>query len=174
MLISKNALSAAIASSNDLRSGLYLALPQEPSIAGSVTHGAYIIYWPEDSTWEDKAISSVCRNRVTFMRLVRRRFGGDTDAQRPACSPSYLSKLADQIVALVSPEQAAAFVWTSGARNVDTSEDQLEEFDDSRMFSFEVAKSHEQEEDAIASEGFTVRLVFYDIQVSEQRIYVTM
>ena len=30
----------------------------------------YVIYWPEDSTWDDSAASSVCRNRVTFMRWV--------------------------------------------------------------------------------------------------------
>jgi hypothetical protein len=30
----------------------------------------YVIYWPEDSTWNDSAASAVCRNRVTFMRWV--------------------------------------------------------------------------------------------------------
>ena len=30
----------------------------------------YVIYWPEDSTWDDSAAPSVCRNRVTFMRWV--------------------------------------------------------------------------------------------------------
>jgi hypothetical protein len=30
----------------------------------------YVIYWPEDTTWDDSAASSVCRNRVTFMRSV--------------------------------------------------------------------------------------------------------
>jgi hypothetical protein len=29
-----------------------------------------MIYWPEDATWDDSAASSVCRNRVTFMRSV--------------------------------------------------------------------------------------------------------
>ena len=28
----------------------------------------YVIYWPEDSTWDDSAPSSVCQNRVMFMR----------------------------------------------------------------------------------------------------------
>jgi hypothetical protein len=64
--------------------------------------------------------------------------------------------LADQIVALVSPSQARAFVWDTGARNKDLPEDQQENDDDSRLFSFEVSKSLEQEEDAIASSGFTV------------------
>ncbi len=30
----------------------------------------YVIYWPEDTTWNDSAAASVCRNRVTFMRWV--------------------------------------------------------------------------------------------------------
>lgn len=48
-----------------LSSGLYVVT------SGKVdaTHGHhYIIYWPEESTWDDSAASSVSRNRVTFMR----------------------------------------------------------------------------------------------------------
>jgi hypothetical protein len=63
--------SSSVGSSNDLRSGLYLALPLERETGEFATHKAYIVYWPEDSTWDDKAISSVRRNRVTFMRLVQ-------------------------------------------------------------------------------------------------------
>ena len=29
---------------------------------------AYVLYWPEDTTWNDQAFSTVQRNRVTFMR----------------------------------------------------------------------------------------------------------
>ena len=46
-----------------LRSGLYLLGPHSNSIL-------YAIYWPEDTTWDDDAISSVQRNRVTFMRYT--------------------------------------------------------------------------------------------------------
>ena len=46
-----------------LRSGLYLLRPPEDS------HGVvYVIYWPEETTWDDDAISSVRRNRYTFIR----------------------------------------------------------------------------------------------------------
>jgi len=48
-----------------LSSGLYVVA------AGQVdpTQGHhYVIYWPEESTWDDSAASSVCRNRVMFMR----------------------------------------------------------------------------------------------------------
>ncbi|CAE6339205.1 unnamed protein product [Rhizoctonia solani] len=133
---SKKLLLSSIGTSSDLRSGLYLALPSDRGAKGSDTERAYILYWPEDSTWDDKAISSVRRNRITFMR--------------------YLSKLTDQMVALISPEQAGAMVWTSGRRGANDHAIHSEMFDESRMFSFEVEKSTEQEEDAIAVTGFTV------------------
>jgi hypothetical protein len=46
-----------------LSSGLYVVA------SGQVdpTHH-YVIYWPEESTWDDSAASSVFRNRVMFMR----------------------------------------------------------------------------------------------------------
>ncbi|KAG8690824.1 hypothetical protein FRC11_008865, partial [Ceratobasidium sp. 423] len=76
-------------SSPVLRSGLYLALHPDHNYLGP-SKFAYIIYWPEDTTWDDQAASSsVRRNRVTFMR--------------------YLTKLADQTISLVSPSQARAF-----------------------------------------------------------------
>ncbi|KAG8762905.1 hypothetical protein FRC11_007234, partial [Ceratobasidium sp. 423] len=55
-------------SSPALRSGLYLALHPDHNYLGQPKL-AYIIYWPEDTTWDDQAASSsVRRNRVTFMR----------------------------------------------------------------------------------------------------------
>ena len=46
-----------------LRPGLYFV----ESVDGK--HGqVYIVFWPEDATWQDGAISSVSHNRVTFMR----------------------------------------------------------------------------------------------------------
>ncbi|KAJ1300986.1 hypothetical protein OPQ81_003410 [Rhizoctonia solani] len=131
---SERVLLSSIGSSNDLRSGIYLALPLDRRMKESNIERAYILYWPEDSTWDDKAISSVRRNRITFMR--------------------YLSKLTDQMVALVSPEQASAMVWTLGRQDANGPVIQSEVFDESRMFSFEVEKSTEQEEDAIATTGF--------------------
>ncbi|KAG8792428.1 Vacuolar protein sorting-associated protein 13A [Ceratobasidium sp. 428] len=122
-----------------LRSGLYLVLKPETKLEELSLKQAYIIYWPEESTWDDQAASSsVRRNRITFMR--------------------YLIKLTEQIVALVSPDQAKAFVWDTGARNKDLPPDQIDNGDNApRFFSFEVSKSLEQEEDATASSGFTVR-----------------
>ena len=49
--------------SQTLRSGLYL-------MRGTAQEITYAIYWPQDTTWDDDAISAVARNRVTFMRSV--------------------------------------------------------------------------------------------------------
>ena len=34
----------------------------------------YVIFWPETETWDDNALSSVSRNRVTFMRYNYRSY----------------------------------------------------------------------------------------------------
>jgi hypothetical protein len=49
---------------NTLRSGLYIVR----SFVSTTEEQAYVLYWPEDTTWDDEAISTVQRNRVTFMR----------------------------------------------------------------------------------------------------------
>jgi hypothetical protein len=48
-----------------LSSGLYI-VAVGPADSNEERH--YVIYWPEDSTWDDSATPSVSRNRVTFMR----------------------------------------------------------------------------------------------------------
>jgi hypothetical protein len=50
--------------SPQLRAGIYIFRPDAPGVVDTT----YIIFWPEDTTWNDDAISSVQRNRVTFMR----------------------------------------------------------------------------------------------------------
>ena len=47
-----------------LRSGLYVVR----SFVPTSKEQAYVVYWPEDTTWDDRAASHVQRNRVTFMR----------------------------------------------------------------------------------------------------------
>ncbi|KAG8718610.1 hypothetical protein FRC09_012400 [Ceratobasidium sp. 395] len=136
-------LSATATSVSGLRSGLYIVLPCASVGQDSPTRSAYVVYWPEDTTWEDKAISSVRRNRVTFMR--------------------YLSKLTDQTIALVSTQQAEAIVWQAGARNKDAPVGAAESTDESRMNFFEVATFDESEEDVIALPGFTIHPESRDI-----------
>ena len=48
-----------------LPSGLYIVKANATDL---IDERHYVIYWPEDTTWNDSATSSVRRNRVTFMR----------------------------------------------------------------------------------------------------------
>ncbi|KAJ6534677.1 hypothetical protein DFH09DRAFT_932195, partial [Mycena vulgaris] len=115
-----------------LRSGLYVlrACNAEPNGPEQIS----VIYWPEATTWNDDAISSVRRNRVTFMR--------------------YLTKIVDQVTCLISPEHARAIVWNDEAEDLPMDID--EESD--RLFTFEVAKTNEQDEDVSVRPGFTVSM----------------
>lgn len=47
-----------------LRSGLYIV----SSFVSMAAEQAYVLYWPEDTTWNDQAVSTVQRNRTMFMR----------------------------------------------------------------------------------------------------------
>ncbi|CAE6459505.1 unnamed protein product, partial [Rhizoctonia solani] len=64
-------------SASKLRSGLYLTMGQDPHYPGPSKLG-YLVYWPENTTWDDQASSlsdSIRRNRETFIRLVFILFG---------------------------------------------------------------------------------------------------
>lgn len=67
----------------------------------------------------------------------------------------YLTQIADQIVSLISPEHAQSMIWTeeSEGYTMDIDPDQSD-----RLFTFEVAKTNEQEEDVKSRPGFKVRL----------------
>ncbi|KAK0239015.1 hypothetical protein EDD85DRAFT_527825 [Armillaria nabsnona] len=108
-----------------LRSGLY-------ALNSSTSEQLFVIYWPEDTTWNDNAISAVRRNRITFMR--------------------YLTKVCDQLLCMISSKQAASFVWK------ETSEDPFIDLDDNtdRLFTFEVHKTNEQEENVTMRPGFKI------------------
>ncbi|KIP12766.1 hypothetical protein PHLGIDRAFT_113364 [Phlebiopsis gigantea 11061_1 CR5-6] len=118
--------------SQTLRTGLYLLRDASLSVV-------YVIFWPQDTTWSDDCISSVKRNRVTFMR--------------------YLTKIADQIVALISDEHADAIVWGSNDSKP-SHDDDMEALDDlenvDRLYTFEVSKTKEQEENVTSSPGFNI------------------
>ncbi|KIM19859.1 hypothetical protein M408DRAFT_334238 [Serendipita vermifera MAFF 305830] len=111
-----------------LRPGLYLVDPVDGD--DDLT---YVIFWPEDGTWDDGAISSVSRNRTTFMR--------------------YLTKLCDQIDCLVSDEHARNFVWKDDPNQGSMPGDEYSAFKD-RMFGYTVQRTSEEEESAQASDGF--------------------
>ncbi|KIM24947.1 hypothetical protein M408DRAFT_331430 [Serendipita vermifera MAFF 305830] len=123
-----------------LRPGIYLL---EHKHAGSSQQ--YVIFWPEDTTWQDNSISSVARNRVAFMR--------------------YMTKLCEQLVCLISEEHSTKLIWrdktkysneiedTDEAQYGDGSSD-LDAYD--RLFSFSVQQTNAETETAVAKLGFSV------------------
>ncbi|KAJ6581854.1 hypothetical protein B0H19DRAFT_1116733 [Mycena capillaripes] len=113
-----------------LRSGLYLlrSFGFEPS-----KEQIFLIYWPEDTTWDDNASSSISRNRETFMR--------------------YLTKMCDQVTCLISEEHAQSIVWSDDSEDAATNEDNIKP---SRLHKFKVAKTNEQEETVTVRPGFEI------------------
>ncbi|KAI9444004.1 hypothetical protein H4582DRAFT_2189914 [Lactarius indigo] len=132
---------AARSSEPVLRSGLYIVR----SFLSTSEEQAYVVYWPEDTTWDDRAASSVQRNRVTFMR--------------------YLSKLCDQLICLLSSENTKAIVWRKDDDGADTESDEdnsdgtstsSEKEDSNRFYRFKVAKTKDQGENVVVRAGFTM------------------
>ncbi|KAF8552259.1 hypothetical protein OG21DRAFT_1416462 [Imleria badia] len=122
-----------------LRSGLYII--STPEQAGN-SYQTFILYWPEQTTWDDSAASSVRRNRTTFMR--------------------YLTKMCDQVVSLISSKHAQTILWSEGDSG---KEDMLEvgHAGSHRMFTFEVAQSKEQEETVTVRKGFKVSSSWFQV-----------
>ncbi|KAI9443812.1 hypothetical protein H4582DRAFT_1039790 [Lactarius indigo] len=112
-----------------LSSGLYILSASEMQ---PTDERHYVIYWPEDSTWNDSAASSVRRHRVTFMR--------------------YLTKMCDQVVALLSSDYSASIVW--GDEDGDTESVDIDIGGSGRVFKFGVAKTYKQEENPVSRPGF--------------------
>ncbi|KAI6111765.1 hypothetical protein EDD17DRAFT_1480234, partial [Pisolithus thermaeus] len=113
-----------------LRSGLYLLRPAEPY---GHTEQIFVIYWPQESTWDDSAPSQVRRNRVTFMR--------------------YLIKMCDQVVALISSAHAQTIVWNEGGDDDARDDDD----DGDAIINCIVDRTTEQEESVQVREGFKVK-----------------
>jgi hypothetical protein len=67
-----------------LTSGLYIF--EAPSEVAT-TKQFYVVYWPEDTTWDDDAMFSVSKNRVTFIRqATQHRLCGSLDLRQPQIS----------------------------------------------------------------------------------------
>ncbi|KAI0250862.1 hypothetical protein BJV78DRAFT_1127282, partial [Lactifluus subvellereus] len=112
-----------------LRSGLYAVR----SFLSTTEEQAYVLYWPEDTTWNDQAVISAQRNRVTFMR--------------------YLTKLCDQLVCLLSAEHSQAIVWDDEDKDDDDVSTHEESDNADQLHYFEV---NDQEENVAARPGFTM------------------
>jgi len=73
---------------------------------------------------------------------------------------SYLTKICDQVIALLSTTHSASLVW--GDEDSDNESITIEDGDDDRLFTYEVAKRNEQEESAALRPGFKVVLLLSD------------
>lgn len=137
-----------------LRSGLYIV---RAVCEATADQQLFLIYWPEDSTWDDSAPSSVRRNRVTFMRSGQFLL---VEALLLTKYARYLMKMCDQVTALISPEHARSIIWNDQEGEnaiMDLDEDHDES---SRLFTFEVAKTNEQEESVKLRLGFKVSSLY--------------
>jgi hypothetical protein len=65
-----------------------------------------------------------------------------------------LTKICDQIVSLLSPEHSTTIVWNDEESDAESADVSTCEFD--RVYSFEVAETNEQEENAVSYPGFQV------------------
>ena len=66
--------------------------------------------------------------------------------------------MCDQVIVLLSPEYSVSIVWDNdenGSESVDVYADNTD-----RMFTFEVSKGNEQEENAVVRPGFQVSVSF--------------
>jgi hypothetical protein len=134
-----------------LSSGLYVLAAGQ---VDPIQECHYVIYWPEDSTWNDSATASVCRNRIMFMRWVIA-----IDHVFSACfmpTSRYLTKMCDQVIALLSAEHSASIFW--GDADGDAKSVDLDTVGDDRLFLYEVAKRNEQEVNIESRPGFKVNL----------------
>ncbi|KAJ7504160.1 hypothetical protein B0H11DRAFT_1709774, partial [Mycena galericulata] len=120
-----------------LRSGLYLlrSFGLEPG-----KEQIFVIYWPEDTTWDDNANPTISRNRETFMR--------------------YLTKMCDQVTCLISEEHAQSIVWSGDSEDAAAS---AENNPPRRQYKFKVAKTNEQEETVAQRTGFKITTPLYAI-----------
>ncbi|KAG1731285.1 hypothetical protein EDB19DRAFT_1881018 [Suillus lakei] len=134
-LVANNSESSV--SKPSLRSGLYIV---RTNYEATSDEQLFVVYWPEDATWDDSAPSSVKRNRVTFMR--------------------YLTTMCDQIMALISPEHARSIVWHGQEGEDIVKEMDKDEYEPDRMFTFEVRKTNEQEEAVKPRPGFKATSIY--------------
>ncbi|KAJ6484963.1 hypothetical protein DFH09DRAFT_1378006, partial [Mycena vulgaris] len=106
----------------------------------------FVIYWPEDTTWDDNVISSIARNRETFMR--------------------YLTKICDQVTCLISSEHAQSIVW------INDSEDTIANVENKprRLHKFKVAKTNEQEETVAVRSGFKITTPVFAVDRDDRAI----
>lgn len=70
----------------------------------------------------------------------------------------YLTKLTDQVVALISDEHAQSIIFKEEMSDEDM---EIDDDDSDRLFAFEVSKTNEQEENVTLRPGFEVRTFMF-------------
>ena len=112
----------------------------------------FLIYWPERDTWNDSAPHTVGRNRTTFMRCV---YCPSAAVLGYNVHVRYLTKLCDQVVALMSPEHAQAIVWNQHDEhgNYGASDNDI---GSTRIVNCIVDRTTDQEESISARKSFQV------------------
>lgn len=81
--------------------------------------------------------------------------------------PRYMSKLVDQTIAVISPEQSKSFNWKAQDSSLDAGDDELDD-DHGRMFAFQVAQTRDETESVTSRDGFKVfhPLVFFGFVIT--------
>ena len=80
----------------------------------------------------------------------------------------FLTKLCDQVVALISDQHSEELVFNNDTEDVDVDFDDPNAVDDSdRVFAFEVQQTREQEDNARAGKGFKVMPMHHRKAVSD-------
>lgn len=131
--------------SRALRAGLYLVRDLRKDLV-------YVVFWPQDATWNDNATETIVRNRYTFIRsvIILR-----TKSHLALPRTRYLTKLTGQVLALISDEHSDRLFLSN--RPADVTPD-LED-DSDRMFACRVTKTEEQQETVSTTPGFEVSAI---------------
>ncbi|KAF8341339.1 uncharacterized protein EI90DRAFT_2905822 [Cantharellus anzutake] len=127
-----------------LRTGIYLILDAQQredsmDLDTGLVQPAFLLYWPEENTWDDNATGDISRNRATFMH--------------------YLGRLSNQMVALLSKEHMESIEWDEDT-TMGPAEDDEDEDGDDRIFAFSVEKTVEQEENVTVHAVFKIPIPF--------------
>jgi hypothetical protein len=72
----------------------------------------------------------------------------------------YLTKICDQVIALLSTTHSTSLIW--GDEGSDTDSVTIDDGDEDRLYTYEIANRNEQEESAVLRMGFKVVLPLSD------------
>jgi hypothetical protein len=73
----------------------------------------------------------------------------------------YLTKICDQVVALLCSDHSASLVWDNKDGDSEIGSADIYAGELERLFTFEVAETVEQDDGAVSRPGFQVTLTFY-------------